>query len=261
MKVGRELKNKKTILLFLHLPKTAGTTMNSILDSQYTKKQRIRYYTEEYSDFLNGLNSKVRQMPNLKCIMGHFRFGIHEIIEKPSTYITMLRHPIDRVISTFYFIRSNPHHPFYREANNMNLKDFVLSTDIEADFLVNNMQTSFLSGGYYPPKKDHLEIAKENLVKYFEVVGITERFNESIFLMKKALGWKKIVYKSKNITRNRPRIDELSAEILEIIKQKNQLDIELYNFAVQLFEKQVESLDIKTKKEMKRFLAKKKNNK
>ena len=38
-------------------------------------------------------------------------FGLHEILPQPATYITVLRDPIDRVMSAFYFMRSYILHP------------------------------------------------------------------------------------------------------------------------------------------------------
>jgi Sulfotransferase family len=40
-------------------------------------------------------------------------FGLHKILPQPATYITVVREPIDRMISAFYFMRGYNLHPDY----------------------------------------------------------------------------------------------------------------------------------------------------
>ena len=44
---------------------------------------------------------------------GHMTFGLHEVLPQTATYITVLRDPVDRVISAFYFMRNYKLHPLY----------------------------------------------------------------------------------------------------------------------------------------------------
>jgi hypothetical protein len=71
------------------------------------------------------------------------RFGLHKFFPQPCTYITILRDPVDRVISLYYFILRNPDNAVHNEvvSKNMSLKDWV-SSGITT--LVNNNQTRFL---------------------------------------------------------------------------------------------------------------------
>ncbi|MCQ6274865.1 sulfotransferase family 2 domain-containing protein [Bacillus sp. V3B] len=238
-------KNGK-VVLFLHIPKTAGSTLKSILDNQYTSLERMDYYGGDFSKFINAAKNN----PNLKCINGHFRFGIHKRIQKPFCYVTMLRHPIERVLSTYYYIK-RPNHTKNNMVKNMSIEDFVASKEAWANHMVSNLQTTYVSGSTPP----NLEVAKKNLEQYFDVVGITEMFDQSLFLMKKSFGWKNIDYKSENITKNRPTINEHSKEVIDLITQKNQLDLKLYKFGKYLLNQKIVNLDHKTKVEMNKFLG------
>ena len=106
----------------------------------------------------------------------------------------------------------NPRHFHYNEivSQKMSLKDYV-SSGISVE--LNNGQTRLLSGveevgapviGYGECPAEILEIAKENLAVHFAVVGITERFDETLILLKTALNWNSIFYSRANVTRNRP---------------------------------------------------------
>ena len=116
----------------------------------------------------------------------------------------------------------------------MSLKEF-------AETWVDNDQTRLLAGKYGAPNSETcsydelLSIAKENLAKYFAVVGITEEFDRSLILMKRILGWRNPFYMRRNVTRARPRKREISQETLRAIEANNKLDLELYRYAKKLF--------------------------
>ena len=242
----RKLTTEDKITLFLHIPKTAGSTLKTILDNQYTLREKLDYYGEDFCKFINS----AKKNTNLKCINGHFRFGIHKRIQKPFCYVTILRHPIERVISTYYYIK-RPNHPKNNMVKNMSIEDFVASKEAGVNHMVSNLQTTYVSGTTPP----NLEVAKKNLQQYFDVVGITEMFDQSIFLMKQSFGWENVDYKSVNITKNRPTINEHSKEVIDLITQKNQLDMKLYEFGKDLFNQKIINLDHETKVEMNKFLG------
>ena len=68
-----------------------------------------------------------RRLQKTRMFKGHMVFGLHEVLPQPATYITVLRDPVDRVISAFYFMRTYKLHPLYwrLEFGNWSLEDFV----------------------------------------------------------------------------------------------------------------------------------------
>src|SRR5262249_40471330 len=106
-----------------------------------------------------------------------------------------------------------------------------------------NVQTKLLSG--QDPGYDFLsgectsatlETAKRNLDKYFALVGLTERFDETLALAKLLLGWKVQQYGSLNVTKQRPAKDDVPAEIRQVIAERYSYDMELYSYAAARFE-------------------------
>ncbi|MDP1383243.1 sulfotransferase family 2 domain-containing protein [Priestia megaterium] len=245
---SQELESK--IILSLHIPKTAGSTLNNILDNLFTLHEKVNYYGGDYDIFINNLKSLTKDNDTLKCINGHFRFGIHEQIQRPFTYITMLRHPVERVISTYYYIRRVPAHYLYEAIKDITLEEFILSEDESIKYSVCNMQTTFISGEYPP----NLNKAKKNLEEFFDFVGITEMFDQSLFLMRKIFGWDISSYESVNVTQNRPPLKTHSEDVITLIRERNQLDLKIYEFGKLLFDKKIESLDKKERVEMENFL-------
>jgi hypothetical protein len=102
-----------------------------------------------------------------------------------------------------------------------------------------------------------LEKAKQNIEAHFLVAGVTEMFEESLFLIKQNFNLDNIFYIKKNSTKTRPKKDDLSKETLEIIKENNQLDIKLYNFVKQNLKEKIDSLDPEYKSKLNEFCSNK----
>jgi len=106
-----------------------------------------------------------------------------------------------------------------------------------------------------------LESAKKNLQNNFAFFGIKERMNESQILFENIFNVKFVFFfnfKFKNILTFLRFSDSLSnwnlskssdifvsADQIAQIKQKNQLDLELYSFANKLFDKRIEEFKIR----------------
>src|SRR5262249_2465051 len=82
-----------------------------------------------------------------------------------------------------------------------------------------------------------LDMARENLTKSFSVVGISERFEESLMLMATTFDWEIPYYKNCKVSKARPQIDPST---MEMIRDHNRLDVELYEFGNRLFEESLQ---------------------
>ncbi|MEG4108967.1 hypothetical protein [Microcoleus sp. S13_C5] len=80
-----------------------------------------------------------------------------------------------------------------------------------------------------------LEQAKYNLLHYY-TFGIQARFAESLEIFSKHLGWSQIQIVAENVGTNKPKSSNINQPTLHLIAEQNLLDIELYQFAKQLFE-------------------------
>ena len=77
------------------------------------------------------------------------------------------------------------------------------------------------------------------------MVGVTDRFDESLILVKRAFGWrfKDILYVSQKVDQTRPFREMISDETARLIEAHNELDIKLYKFAQQLLEERIHQQD------------------
>jgi hypothetical protein len=224
-------------LIFLHIPKTAGTTLNRIIEWQYSPfaiftmdPYRIRATAER----LKRLPEERRR--RLRVVRGHLLYGIHEFLPQGATYVTMLREPVARVLSAYYFVLRRPLHPLHRKLKRERLR---VEDCLRLFPYRQNTQCRFIAGVEDAATGDErlLDIAKENLTKSFSVVGISERFEESLMLMAKTFDWEIPSYENCKVSKTRPQIDPSA---VEMIRDHNRLDLELYEFGKGLFEESLQ---------------------
>src|SRR6266496_250353 len=101
-------------VIFLHVPKTAGTTLNRLIEWEYPLFEM--YSVDPVFFRLSAAHLwqlPAQRLERTRMFKGHMLFGLHKILPQRATYITVLREPIDRVISAFYFMRSYMLHPLY----------------------------------------------------------------------------------------------------------------------------------------------------
>ncbi|HCX31142.1 MAG TPA: hypothetical protein DHU55_15455 [Blastocatellia bacterium] len=232
--------NAAEALIFLHVPKSAGTTLNRLIEWEYPLFQMYSVDPVLFRWSRAHLwRLPKRRLKRFRIFKGHMLFGLHKIIPQPATYITVLREPIDRVISAFYFMRNYKLHPNYWKfrRESWTLEDFVRHPHTR-----DNIQCKMVAGAPYEEActAETLAQAKENLLRHFSVVGLTERFEESLALMKLRFGWKLESYSSFNVTRARPKKRDLPQATLDLIAERNRFDIELYECAAKRFQEAID---------------------
>lgn len=218
-------------LIFLHIPKTAGTTFAAILRRNFPRSRVARVYPEI------GLSEReFKALPEarragLACVMGHFDFGLHRSVPGRSVYATFLRDPVRQTISRYRHIRASRWHPLhYMIRDGASIEDFARRTQ-------GNYQTRALCGVEIEAGRPHpvlgeedLARAKQNLRERFAVVGITERFDESVLLAGRSCGLRDVRYVRRNV-RARSGGPELSTGALHAIEEQTGLDRALYAWA------------------------------
>jgi hypothetical protein len=219
-------------LIFLHIPKTAGTTLNRIIEWQYSAlsiftvdPHGIRATPERFKT----LSEERRRQ--LRVVRGHMVYGIHEFLPQGATYITMLRDPVARLLSAYSFILRRPLNPMHRKLKRgqLGVEAFIRLTPNRQ-----NLQCRILAGiKDVTCDQSVLDIAKENITKSFSVVGLCERFQESLILMAETFGWKIPYYENRKVSKVRPALEP---SVVNMIREHNQLDMELYEFARKRFE-------------------------
>ena len=171
-------------LVFIHIPKTAGTSLRLLLESNYREDERIGIYSHEN---LDQRLAEALADPKIKCIYGHFPLR-PVVVESEAMVMTLLREPIARSMS---------HYNHYSKRMNEKHEKLMEGIHTPEDFtrLVqsNNRQTAFLSG--YLNQQEFLKdpTVLEKALKNFDrldAVGFTEHYAASIAYFGELLDWK-----------------------------------------------------------------------
>ena len=212
------------LLLFVHVPKASGSTIRAIISRNYLTG-RTAFDEWQQVDFRDLAHS-----PDVNIIVGHFRFGMHYGVKRPVSYCSMIRNPIDRYVSDYYYAYSSPEHRL-RDAitsGEVTLESFLLSNDPVA--LVR--QLTGLDGDLSREKG----LAETIAARSYSMIGVSERFDESVLLMAHLYGWAPPIYILKNKTRLSSDVADQRrqsrADLAPEVKRHFQRDLDFYDFCV-----------------------------
>jgi len=225
------------VIIFLHLPKCGGTTLNRLIEWEYNPLEIFSVDPSFFRwSYWRLAKTPVERLKRIRVFKGHMPFGLHKRLSRPAKYITVLREPIDRAISSYYYAQSYKLDPQHRMASKMSLEEYIRTTPKE------NVQTKLLAGytngydflsGECTPAM--LETAKRNLSQSFSLIGLTERFDESLVLAKIMFGWHIRQYANFNVTPTRPKKESVAPAVRELVAERYRYDVQLYEYAEQLF--------------------------
>ena len=238
-------------LIYIHIPKTAGTAMRNFLHPHFVPEEV--YQVGESKQYRQGLvDMPSAQRDSLKLVFGHICFGWHELLTQDCIYTTLLRNPVERIVSLYYYIRSSGNHYLHKETEGMRLYDFVTSKISmtmdngmvrqlcqDEDFMKTpyaDMKLPFGSLNY-----NHLNEAKLNLELYFPIVGTVEQLPDYMSLLCRTMGWEVATLPIENKVPH-PPMTEIDAKTLTAIEDIVQLDMELYKFTERLANEKAASL-------------------
>jgi len=236
----------QSTLIFLHIPKTAGSSLYSILENQYPSARSFKIKSKNIPESLRQFkNLPLEKRREIKLVYGHMNFGIHNSIPVNARYFTLLRNPVERIISHYYYVLRRPGHYLYQKVKQgkMTLKDYV-SSAISTE--LNNGQVRLISGTgsrfrYGQCPYSLLEKSKENLKEKFVLTGLIDFFDETILMLKERLNWEIPVYFKEKVTLKRHPVKDIDEDTIEVIKNYNRLDLELYEYIKIQFKQELNS--------------------
>jgi len=232
------------MLYFLHLPKTAGTTLAAMLRRVYGSPSIFftydaggthRQISEAYAQISHSERTRIR------VIAGHFYHGIDRHIDASGSadYFTFFRDPVERVVSYYYYVQRTPKHYRYSQIAGKSLRDVV---SMEDSLELDNALCRIFAPGLHRPfgqcDSEVLDLAKANL-STFRSIGLADDFNRSVVLLGHQLGWKRIPLYERLNTADRPVMNDIDSRDLDFLRERLQPDIELYNYAVNLYRRNV----------------------
>ncbi len=216
-------------VVFTHIPKTAGTTLDRIFEAlEYRcglSRHRIRGTI--YGQFLGPGKPDVAATTTLptdfkqaSVISGHTPFGFPSPLPSPNLKLTILREPLARSISHFLF---------GAERGGWDLKTEPAAV-YAAGQMVDNPQVRQIAGSLDAGEvcdAAMLNAAIANIDDHFDFAGITERFDDLLMALLCALDLPDVVYRKATVGRRPP--PKLSRKLSAAFESFNQFDKALYD--------------------------------
>jgi len=218
-------------LLIAHIQKTAGTSLRKLVahyhpdaqfvyDGQLTLASPNIAYIQEF-----------RERPQPSIVMGHIGFGVHRLLGVAPAYVSVLREPVQRVVSLYRMQKSQPDSPFreYFESGT-SLYDYVADNITEQ---TNNHMCRVIAGipmeaGLLINDRWLLELAIHNLRRHYVLVGTLERYEAFLAVLGRRLNWGNFDIPRENVAAG-PSI-ELDRRTRAMIVERNSLDIALFDY-------------------------------
>lgn len=232
------------LLAFVHIPKTAGTTLGTLLRRHYDPAfRRINTSGAHEPAELRRRVAETLDRPGLEAVQGHITAGVLHLLPADAVLVTILREPVERTLSQYHHLITRTgrwqHDWLAPPSPQLTIAECLGARGYIAD----NLQTRMLCGTLSPIEPlpaDAFDRAKSLLRDRFDYVGTTERFDEFLVLLNLDLGWSTLAYESARVAPGRPRREDMSAEDLARIEAANALDLELYEFAASLLARSLE---------------------
>ena len=237
-------------IVFLHAVKTGGTTFRNQLAALYGQGFHMCVdaslsAVQRDLDQYDCVELHIRNMPPMGWVCLHAELAAQDrwdLLENRDIFI-MFREPVDQILSNYFYMvslraRIEPRMKAIGVAFPESIEDFL---DCREHF---NNQTAFVlgksqQGGDVVGPAD-LAKAKDILQRLKIHVGLTERYDDSVRIFEQVTGKKMPAVPNANRTPGRLRVDQISSEIQNRIRERSSLDIELYRFATELFTQDVE---------------------
>jgi len=254
-------RNPAAAVVFLHIPKTAGTAVQTALIPLFPAEQIC---PEHFQVTIDPLSPE--QLSRYRLFSGHFYWDQLDRLPLPQTVFTFLREPRARLLSLYYYFRSHrwsaieadaPAQLNRRKAKELPIREYLRRDDVSIRLQVDNVITRRLLGRKYADSSARLlvnddqavELAVEHL-KQADAFGLAERSGESVDLIRAATGLNLPRLERLNDLASLEKTDQFEAverqsiddETDAEIRRSVRLDNRVYEWACGEFDKRLRAL-------------------
>lgn len=219
-------------VLFNHMPKCAGTSVNRYLFAQYPHRLIFHLDTGNAHRSIAEFSARSEaERFEYRLISGHYAHSLIPLVHPDTLCFTIFREPVDRLVSLYYFIQQEKEHYLHQQvaATGMSLEEFAgcgLSPELS------NWYTGHLTGRstaeVAAAPQESLDLALQALARY-AVIGTFDAIPDAMLQLQSAANFRRR-YRDEQVNRTRSRrgVAEVPESALLQIRDHNAVDLELY---------------------------------
>lgn len=209
------------LLVFFHAQRTGGSALRHVLARAFG--QDNIFCTQYVDDFQHWDKVSPERLSSMKIFAGHSNF-VERDMGRNLHYISLLRHPVYRIISLYYYCQKHQKHPLHEFAMSNDILGFYRNSIIKRSYYLNNLMCSRICG------EPDFEKARDYIESKFLAVGLTDQLGDFVHWLLSSQGIEPEVLES--LQHDSVRYAELikDDEMVRVIKEGNSEDVALFEY-------------------------------
>jgi len=213
--------NSKARVIFLHIPKTAGTAFEQLAEKNFGNGCSLstsgKFSPEEWKESA--------------LIGGHFFYSRYDGMSGRRLFLGVVRDPVDRAISGFNYYKNNNSLMEYRKAKGFDHDDFlktIRKSPFRVEF-VDNYQCKYLSG------RQKFSAVQKAFEDDAFIIGHYEGIDKWLELVGKRLGWSELTLPKVNVATDPFYMNQYKEDktLIDLLQQRNKEDYRLFDYVKQ----------------------------